>query len=257
MRQSNLYIILFSVIMTVVIGGLLSGVSQVLKEPQKKSEELDTKKQILGAVLSAEELKSMDANEILAKYESSITSVVTNLAGDIVETQNGVPVIAENVDINKNFKMAPENRLFPVFKFHDEGNPDAVQAYVLPLFGAGLWDAIWGYLAIDTDLETIKGVKFAHAGETPGLGARITEGEVQERYQGKKLFNDGELVSVVMVKSENNDEAKLGPHKVDGMSGATITANGVNDMMRNYVGYYQNYFEKNVKQNGSMAVLAN
>ncbi len=251
MRQSNLYIIMFSVIMTIVIGGLLSGISQVLKEPQRKSEELDTKKQILGAVLSAEELSAMDANQILAKYESSITAVITNLEGEIVEGE------AEKVDIKKNFKIAPEERLFPVFKFHAEGNSDDVQAYVLPIFGNGLWDAIWGYLAIDTDLETIRGVKFAHAGETPGLGARITEDEVQARYQGKKLYEGGELVSVVMLKNENNDESKLGPHKVDGMSGATITANGVNDMMKNYLNYYQNYFNINIKQNGSIAVLAN
>lgn len=258
MRQSNTYIIVFSVAMTVVIGGLLSGISQVLKEPQKKSVELDTKKQILGAVLSADEFSSLSGEQILERYASSITSEVADIEGNIITEQNGQPVIAENVDINRNFKMAPENRLFPVFIFHEENNPEAVQAYILPIYGNGLWDNIWGYLALNTDLVTIKGVKFAHAGETPGLGARITEADVQARYQGKKVRDDnGALVSVSMIKGENNPESALGPHKVDGMSGATITGNGVNDMMKNYLGYYQKYFEKNVSNSQKMALLMN
>ncbi len=258
MRQSNTYIILFSVAMTVVIGGLLSGISQVLKEPQRKSVELDTKKQILGAVLPEDEFTSLSGAQILERYASSITSKVTDIEGNIITEQNGQPVVAENVEINRNFKMAPEDRLYPVFIFHAENDPENVQAYILPLFGNGLWDNIWGYLALETDLATIKGVKFAHAAETPGLGARITEADVQARYQGKKVRDEsGSLVSVNMIKGENNPESALGPHKVDGMSGATITGNGVNDMMKNYLSYYQKYFEKNVSNSRKMALLMN
>ena len=146
--------------------------------------------------------------------------------------------------IEKNYKKSAEDRLYPVFKYSSESE----ESYILPVFGAGLWDAIWGFVALAPDLETIQGVSFDHRGETPGLGARITSDEVQSRYRGKELYNDqGELVSVTMVKSENTPESALGPHKVDGMAGATLTANGVNAMIENYIGYYQNYFEKNVK----------
>jgi Na+-transporting NADH:ubiquinone oxidoreductase subunit C len=244
-QQSNLYIIVFSAIMTIIIGGLLSGVSQVLKEPQRKSVELDTKKQILMAVIPADEISKLSGEEVLKLYEERITSLVTNSNGDILETnEKGESLIAENVNIEKNYKQSADNRQLPVFIFHEAGNPNNVEAYILPLFGAGLWDAIWGYLALETDLETIKGVVLAHRGETPGLGARITEAEVQARFRGKKIYDEaGELVSVSMLKAENNPESALGPHRVDGMSGATITAVGVNNMMKAYLSLYENYLK--------------
>ena len=252
MRQSNGYIIVFSLILTVVLGGLLSGVSQVLGPAQKKAQDLDTKKQILGAIpAEKEKLSAMTPEEILSRYSEVISSEVTNYQGEIVTTnEKGEPVVAENVNIEKNYKKTPENRLFPVFKY----NGGSEQAFILPTFGAGLWDAIWGYVAITPNMETVIGVSFAHKGQTPGLGARITSDDVQARYRGKELYdNQGDLVSVTMVKGENTPESALGPNKVDGMAGATLTANGVNAMLENYLGYYQNYFEKNVR-NESMTM---
>ena len=92
-------------------------------------------------------------------------------------------------------------------------------------------------------MNTIGGITLAHAGETPGLGARITEPGVQARYVGKKIFDEnGELVAVAMKKGEGKDYSTK-PHEVDGMSGATITANGVNNMLSNYLGYYSAYIK--------------
>lgn len=246
MQQSNSYIIIFSVILTIVLGGLLSGVSQVLGPAQKKAVDLDTKKQILGAIPTEKErLADMEPEAILERYSQVINSTVTDYQGNIVETDaDGNPVVAENVEIEKNYKKPAEERLFPIFKYTADGN----ESYILPTFGAGLWDAIWGFVALAPDLETIQGVSFDHRGETPGLGARITSDDVQARYQGKEIYNNqGELISVTMVKGENTPETALGPHKVDGMAGATLTANGVNAMLQNYLSYYQSYFDKNVR----------
>jgi len=114
-QQSNAYIITFSVILTVVLGLLLSGTSEVLKPIQKKAEELDTKKQILGAVLPAEEIAEMKPEEVNEFYASRISSKVVNIQGEEVEEQDGVAVSAETVDVGKNYKRAPEDRLYPVF----------------------------------------------------------------------------------------------------------------------------------------------
>lgn len=255
MRQSNTYIIVFSVILTIILGGLLSGVSQVLGPAQKKAVDLDTKKQILGAIPSEKAaLANMTAEQILTRYSEVITSEVTDYNGSLVTTnEKGEPIVAENVNIEKNYKKPAEQRMLPVFKYSADGQ----EAYIVPTFGAGLWDAIWGFVAIAPDLETVVGVSFDHRGETPGLGARITSDEIQERYQGKELYNgQGEFVSVEMVKGENNPESNLGANRVDGMAGATLTANGVNSMLENYLGYYQNYFDKNVK-NGSGTMTMN
>ena len=256
MQQSNAYIITFSIILTVVLGLLLSGTSQVLGPLQKKAEELDTKKQILGAVLDPEKLSAMKPEEVLAFYENRIASKVVDIEGNEVEKDaGGNPVVAEKVNVGKNYKMAPEARLYPIFMYHAEGNPDDVESYVFPVYGAGLWDEIWGYLALQTDLNTIEGVTFSHKGETPGLGARITNLGVQQRYQGKEIFDDsGNLQSVVMQKGEGKDYSS-DKHKVDGLSGATITANGVNDMLKNYLKNYTAYLEKQKSSKSDIALI--
>lgn len=250
MRQSNTYIIIFSIVTTIIIGGLLSLASVGLAPAQKKAEELDTKRQILSAVM---ELQKED--DVLQIYDKRISSIVVNIDGEIVETDDaGNPIIAENVQVNKQYKKPPEERLYPVFQFKGEGSGE-IEAYIFPVFGNGLWDNIWGFIAMETDLVTVKGARFDHAGETPGLGARITSIEVQDRFQGKKIYNDlGELVSVSMLKGENNPPDALDPHHIDGMSGATITGTGVNNMLKNYFTYYEAYIEK-IKQGESVASL--
>ncbi|MFC5627245.1 NADH:ubiquinone reductase (Na(+)-transporting) subunit C [Algoriphagus winogradskyi] len=254
MQQSNTYIITFSVILTVVLGLLLSGTSQVLGPMQKEAIALDNKKQILGAVISGEEIAAMTPQEVNDYYNSRIASVVVDLSGKEVTEREGVAVTAETVDIAKNYKKPAEERLYPVYIYHAEGSPEAAENYILPLYGAGLWDAIWGYVALETDMNTVGGITLAHAGETPGLGARITEPGVQQRYEGKTIYNEsGELVAVEMQKGEGKDYSD-DPHQVDGMSGATITAKGVNNMLKNYLGYYEAYIE-NKKSSSSVATL--
>jgi len=242
-QQSNTYIIVFSAVLTIVLGGLLSLANQGLKPMQQKSEELDTKKKILSAVT---DLKGVKGNEVLEKYSQSIESIVVNMDGEKVEKdEKGIDIVAENVNVAKNFKKAPEDRLYPVFKYHKAGDKDAVEAYIFPVYGKGLWGPIWGFIALDTDLNTIKGVSFDHKTETPGLGARITTKEISDRYTGKKVYDDsGDIASIVMLKGENNPSSKLDAHHIDGMSGATLTANGVNEMLVDYFLYYQGYMKK-------------
>lgn len=249
MQQSNTYIIVFSVVLTIILGLLLSGTSQVLGPLQQEAIALDKKKQILGAVISASEIEAMTPQQVNEFYSSRISATVVDLSGKEI-----TGVEAEKVEIAKDYKRPADQRQYPVFMFHAEGNPEAVESYIFPLYGAGLWDAIWGYLALETDMNTIGGITLAHASETPGLGARITEGEVQSRYVGKKIFDDsGSLVAVQMQKGEGKDYS-ADAHKVDGMSGATITGNGVNNMLKAYLGHYE-AFIKSKSSNQAVAGL--
>jgi Na+-transporting NADH:ubiquinone oxidoreductase subunit C len=239
-QQSNTYIIVYSAVLTIVLGLLLSGSSQLLGPMQQEAIALDKKKQILGAVISGEELSAMTPEEVNELYASRISSTVVNISGEEIREEG---LTAEKVEVAKDYKKAAEERAYPVYIFHAAGNPEAVDSYVFPLYGAGLWDAIWGYVALETDMNTIGGITLAHAGETPGLGARITESGVQARYVGKKIFDEsGSLVTVIMQKGEGKDyDNEL--HKVDGMSGATITANGVNAMLKSYLSHYEAYIK--------------
>lgn len=239
MQRSNSYIILFAVSLTVILGGALSLTSVGLKPLQDKQVELDTKKKILGAVMDISAIE--DPNEILKIYDQKVKSKVIDYNGNDLSTDaKGNPYVAEEVNIQKNSKLAPEERAYPVFMFMND--QEEVEAYIFPTFGAGLWDWISSYVAFGEDLNTIKGIAFDHRQETPGLGARITEPGVQNRFVGKKIFDGGDLVSVTVVKGEGN--TGLSDYEVDGLSGATMTTKGINTMLKHYLDCYSAYIEK-------------
>jgi len=243
-QRSNLYIIIFSAILTMVLGGLLSGTSVVLKPLQDKQVELDTKKKILGAVMDISNIK--EPNEILALYENRVTSTVVDINGELMEKDaKGNPLVAEKIDFQKNhnkFKKDVESRPYPVFMYMKEDG-SGVDAYIFPMFGAGLWDWISGFVAVDSDLNTVRGVAFDHKSETPGLGARITDEAVKARFVDKKLYDvAGILQSVSMVKGEKGEP--LDDHHIDGLSGATLTGKGLNAMLKDYFGFYSTFIEK-------------
>ena len=235
--------------MTVLIGGSMSLTSVLLKPAQDKQVELDTKKKILGAVMDISTFKTPE--EVLMLYKNRVKSIVVNIKGELISKDvKGNPLIAEKVNAQKNHKITRNERLYPVYMILNELDTNAVEAYVFPMFGLGLWDWISGYIALESDLNTVKGVAFDHKGETPGLGARITEKKVTNRYKNtKKIFNEaGELESITMIKGEGNPPKSM--HEVDGLSGATITAKGVNKMLREYLDCYQNFIKNKKGENG-------
>jgi Na+-transporting NADH:ubiquinone oxidoreductase subunit C len=219
--------------LTILCGGLLAFASQALKPRQDANIELERKSNILSTVMSLEE-----GADVTKLYESRIRELVIDFNGNLVDKK------AVDVNVAIEYKKLPEERLLPVYEFINETNPDKVENAVIPVFGFGLWNNIAGYVALESDFNTIKGVSYSHVGETPGLGARIATAEIQDRYKGKQIFQAETLVSVVMQKGEGIDYAN-DPHKVDGMSGATLTAKGVNNMLKEYFGCYKKYLEKN------------
>lgn len=241
MRQSNSYILIYSAILTIVCGGLLALTAEGLKDRQEANVELERKKNILATVIPLDENA-----DIIKLYSERVKPFVIDFEGNVKEG-----MMPAQVSVVTEYKKPAEQRLLPVYEFRNPNNPDQVDNVVLPLFGYGLWNNIWGFIALESDLNTVKGINLQHAGETPGLGARITTEEIQDRYKGKKIFENGKLVSIVMMKGEGNDYSS-DPHKVDGMSGATLTAKGVNIMLSDYLYSYQNYIKK--KQSTAQAL---
>ena len=239
MERSNTYVIIFAISLTVILGGALSLTSVGLKPIQDKQVELDTKKKILGAVMDISGIA--DANEILKLYNERVQSIVVDYEGnEVTKDEKGNDIVAEKVNIQKNYKRDPKKRVYPVFRFVGENG--GLEAYIFPTFGAGLWDWISSYVAFEKDLNTVKGIAFDHKSETPGLGARITESEVQGRFVGKKVFEGNNLKSITVVKGEGN--TGLSDYEVDGLSGATMTTKGVNSMLEHYLSCYAAYIEK-------------
>jgi Na+-transporting NADH:ubiquinone oxidoreductase subunit C len=237
-RQSNLYIIIYAGILTIVCGGLLALAAEGLKEKQQFNIDMEQKKNILSTVIVLDE--GVDVNNL---YSKRVKAFVVDYQGNVKDGMQ-----PKDVSLATEYKKAPADRLLPVYEFKNETDSSKTDYVVLPVFGYGLWNNIWGFVALKSDLNTIQGVKFQHAGETPGLGARIeSDQEVQDRYKGKTIYDDGKLVSVTMMKGEGQDYSDE-LHQVDGMSGATLTAKGVNNMLKDYLASYENYLKKNKQQ---------
>jgi len=241
---------IFAIAMTLILGSLLAFVSEGLKEKQQAEREFERKKFILGAAMGSEnidELIKVNRDEVNKMYDERVKDLVVDINGEIIPDLSATQVIVakeyKKLERNSDDRMVEKKGAkvrLPVYTIAKEGS-DEVEFFVLPIYGFGLWDNIWGYLALQSDFNTVQGVIFDHKGETPGLGARITEREVQNRYRGKKLNNaSGNLVSVVMEKGEGADYSSE-PHKVNGLTGATITGVGLNIMVKDYVLLYNNY----------------
>jgi Na+-transporting NADH:ubiquinone oxidoreductase subunit C len=240
-RQSNLYIILYSAAITIVCGGALAYASQSLKPLQDANIAMEQKMNILLTVM---ELKEED--NVVDIYKKRVKAFVVDYQGDV---KSGLK--PEDIILAEQYKKPADERLLPVYKFVNENDSTKVEFVVLPLYGYGLWNNISGFVALKSDLNTVQGVKFDHVGETPGLGARITSEEVQVRYKGKTTFDNDKVASVSMQKGEGQDYSNE-PHKVDGLSGATLTSKGVNNMMMDYLTCYQNYLKKLKTQTASI-----
>ena len=223
-------------------------ISVSLKPLQDEQLELDAKKKILNAVIDISNIRT-DKEEITALYKARVQSFLINSKGEVqTKTSTGDPLVAERINIQKNHKISPEERYFPVFLYKEQEDAASADAYVFPMFGAGLWDWISGYIALDKDLTTVRGIVFDHKSETPGLGARITTEAVKKRYAKKKIFDSsGKLQSVSMIKGEKGEP--LDSHHVDGLSGATMTGRGVNTMLREYLKYYLPYIRLEQQKN--------
>ena len=147
---------------------------------------------------------------------------------------------AFNIDLGDELKKDIKDQKLPLYVSTLE---DSSKCFIIPLRGKGLWGPIWGYIALKNDINTVYGAVFAHKSETPGLGAEINQGFFQEPFRNKKIFNENNEFVSITVKKGGAPEGSL--HDVDGISGGTITSDGVTDMLKERVGRYLPYLEKN------------
>ena len=183
-KQSNSYTLIYSIGLVFLVGVLLSIVYQALKPMQDQNIADDKKKQILSAALVVP-----TADESISElYDKTIVDAyIVNSSGEKVSAEANSD--AFDVDVAAEVKKPADERLLPVFV----ANTDEGVKYILPIYGAGLWGPIWGYVSFNADGQTIYGAYFAHQGETPGLGAEIETPTFQSQFSGKSLFRDDEF----------------------------------------------------------------
>lgn len=241
-KNSNGYILVYAIVMTLIFGTLLAFVSETLKDKQKAEVLIEKQKFILKAAYGEAGMEGIAKTEITPLYDKAVQVEVVNNAGAKLDVEEG------KISIGKEYKKSAEERALPIYIVGKKDNPEEVDSYVFPVYGKGLWDFIWAYVAIDADLKTINGIVFDHVGETPGLGARITDADVQKRFIGKQLEYEGNSVDAPDFQKGEGTDYSGQPQKVDGLSGATITAFGVNQMLDDYMALYLPYINERKKQ---------
>lgn len=231
-KQSNTYTIIYISALVCIVGAVLAWVALALKPKQSDKIRIDKMQQMLSSI----RITSTTDNAIDLYNKYVVDSYIVN--------DNGEKLSGEAFDISvaSEIKKAENERQLPVFVC----NIDNSIKYIIPVYGAGLWGPIWGYIAVESDGSTIYGAYFSHQGETPGLGAEIAKPAFADQFNGKHLYKGGEFKSISVIK--NGNAPTDGSDYVDGISGGTITSKGVQSMLKSCLSCYQAFFN-GIQQN--------
>lgn len=225
-KNSNTYIIIYSTVMVVIVAILLAVASLSLQARQTANELNEKKNNILN---------SLGVDPVSTDFDSFVKAYLVDVNGAEKAIE---PTEAFNLmKTNKSLRESIADGKYILFGAEDG-------RVVVPVIGKGLWDDIWGYIALENDMNTVAGIVLAHKGETPGLGAEIATPKHEAQYKGKKLFRDGEFVSITLRKGG----AKDADYEVDAISGGTKTSDGVTAMLRNCLVNYVPFFTAQVQQ---------
>jgi len=240
--DKNSYTILFTIIMVVVVGSLLAGVAQGLRSKIKLNERYEKQQNILYAMGVHDnegegDVEFISTDKVEAEFGIYIKKQLVFQGDEVTENKD-----AYLIDLKKEESLAKDGvyqRRLPLFV----GEKDGETYYVIPMRGKGLWDAIWGFVALDKDY-TVKGVFFDHKGETPGLGAEIKQRFFMDDFSGEKIMDGDSFKGIAVAKGNNDPVNKIkDDYEVDALAGATITGDGVTAMIKKDLRMYLPYLK--------------
>lgn len=269
-KEQDSYVFMFAATICVVCALVLSLAATALKPTQVANARLDVVKNLMGSVgITGAELGAMSTTDVFDRFENDFEVLLLDKNDQKVDTKFMLDQLAplgyerealENLDASSLLRVFQAKKALlakregksleeydPGYKILFIYKPGGtVTAYVVPIEGYGLWDIIKGYIALKPDLKTVMGISFYEHKETPGLGARITEGWFKENFIGKEILNSqGELVSIKVAKGKVEQvipEDKQ-QHWVDGISGSTLTGDGINQFLKQDLAFYEPYFK--------------
>jgi Na+-transporting NADH:ubiquinone oxidoreductase subunit C len=227
---SNRYIFIFSSVMVIAVAVLLSLAATMLQPRQQRNLEIEKKKSMLESIGIVSTVDNTE--ELYDKYIQK--GFIINSKGEKVDS-----VDAFTIELRAEQRKPVADQLLPIFNAESESGEKLT---IFPVEGKGLWGPLYGYVSLKPDMNTIHGVTFDHKGETPGLGAEINTTPFESMFNGKTLFEGEKFVSVSVLKGGARDND---PHGVDAISGGTITSKGLEAMLLNGLGKYNDYLLKN------------
>lgn len=236
--QSNGYVLGFAVAVCVVMSAALALTATALRPAQEAAAEFDRQKNVMMAAGLLKDGDPRPRKELEQLYQQRVREqVVDTTTGDIVTDKTPKDVAAlKDADARRRFRVVATTR----------GDGDRLEAIVLPISGRGLWSTLFGYLALEADGNHVRGITFYKHGETPGLGGEVENPDWVRLWQGKQILDEqGNLVSIRVKKGKVDPTIETEKkHQVDGLSGATITSNGVTDFVRADLTAFRPYLAK-------------
>ena len=238
--DSNGYTLLFAIGMVLVVGAMLAFTASSLRPMIDANKRIEKQQNILYAMGVNENDESsavfVSKDKVADEFSKYIKKQLVIEGANTSQDGN-----AYLIDVKKQQTAAKAGqvRKLPLFV----GENDGKTFYIAPIRGKGLWDAIWGYVAMDKNM-VVQGAFFDHKGETPGLGANIKQRYFMDDFIGEDLMNNGSFKGITVSKSNNDPKNEdKNDNEVDAIAGATITGDGVAAMIKSELGLYVPYFK--------------
>ena len=239
--EKNIYTVIFAALMVVAVGSVLAFVASGLSDKIAENERFEKQQNILyamGVNENADEgsVNFIPTDRVEAEFGTFITEQWVIEGGEKTENPE-----AYLIDMKKEIAAAKKGQTprLPVFI----GEKDGKKYHIIPMYGKGLWDAIWGFISFDENL-VVQGVYFDHKAETPGLGANIKMRYFMDDFIGESILDGSQYAGIAVAKGNNDPlNERKDDNAVDALAGATITGNGVSAMIRESVNLYRNYLE--------------
>ncbi len=229
--QSNAYTLFFTAVVTVLIGFLLSITAKSLEQQQQLNEIIDIKKNILRSLDFKESVDSpWTQEEVQDLFAQNIVGYAVN--------SNGEKIPDYNPD-----QRQPNEDVYPIFCSLDE--QDSISGVAIHISGKGLWSTLYGYIALEPDGYTVKGITFYKHKETPGLGGEVEKKWFTDNFKGKRIMDEnGNLIGIQVLKGQVDLSSPDAYHQVDGISGATMTTKGLNAFLLSDLKKYEPFLKQ-------------
>ena len=239
------YIVGFAALICLVCSVAVSFSAVLLKDKQDVNKVLDRQKKVLvvAGLAGEDDVDSLSPEEITSRFNDNIKARVI-----VLETgEYNDDIEADTFDQRKarqdpaRSKAAPDNKAkvnrIPTHAlvYHVQGEGDSIDKLILPVEGYGLWSTLYGYIALEKDANTVAGITFYEHGETPGLGGEVDNANWKAKWPGRQVFDEEGEVALHLVKGSAGSASEH-PHEVDGLSGATLTTNGVTNLVHFWLG---------------------
>jgi Na+-transporting NADH:ubiquinone oxidoreductase subunit C len=229
-----------AILLCLVCSVLVSTAAVYLRPIQDDNKKADIKKNILAVTGLSDQTGTVD--EIFSQFEVKLVDLETGTYADkdidpVSYDQRAAsadPQMSINIDDKDDIaSIGRRAKLAPVYVLKEGDN---IQQVVLPVHGYGLWSTLYGFLALEGDFNTIRGLRFYQHAETPGLGGEVDNPKWRSQWVGKKVFDEEGNVEIRVIRGHVEPNSANAEYKVDGLSGATLTSNGVTNLLQFWLG---------------------